>query len=448
MKNRLRQQMFLKLVKGAVNLTTEEIFKLDPTAGAPAGYTAALHLTPKGVNIAKQILNEHQPYGYKYYFDDTKDGQTYHFVAKVEPHSNSIKGISIYERKPGSTEPIPEMQAQIESSDKKIAPSVSTDSSISLSGKIEPIKGKFKEQFASLSGIDRDNFVVDYVARYVNEIPLKKLTIKDPTDPTKFINVEVQPQHFSIEGIPVQIGAPAAERISKIMSQKTGKSHSLLTKPVIDALYAGNAYILPFQWKPGRLGDDSKKLLDYSQQEAEKLSKIDPNTFVVGSFKELMLPSFNKDKLHASGLVGSNQEIITLPNGEKISILDLINKYHTDPAYKQYEDIVMANANKIKKIQDFSGGQTGHESGYTDYSQVPRYMGDVYLSDGRTMSSKDLMEKAKFDPSLKPYVNILTQGQNYTSYLDNQGNDFTSIAEQRRDQIFKRARLFNKINKT
>jgi len=288
-------------------------------------------------------------------------------------------------------------------------------------GSAEPEKGKFAEQFASLKfqGQTRDNYVVKYVEKFIDNLPLKPMAVKDPVDSTKTFTIELQPQYFSIEGIPVQIGAVAAEKIAQILSKKTGKNYSLPTKEVIQLLHAGNAYIMTFQWSGDRLGVGSEKLLPYSKEMAERLSKLDPDKFVVGVFKEKYLPSQNKN-LHSNGLVGPIQESVTIPDGdkkgEKLTILELINKYQTDPSYKEYESFVKEQAKKLKVIQNYQGS-TMHDAHYVDYSEGTRFMGNINLPDGRKLGMKELIDKSKSDSSLEPYAKLLTAGKSYSSYL-------------------------------
>jgi hypothetical protein len=437
-----------------VNMNIKEVLNVYPNTGAPPGYTATKHLTPNAVAYAKNVLSRigTLPYGHVEYFSDTKNGKNYNFVAKVEPHLNSLKGVSIYELKEGAT---PEESSQPITVDNAAKPDTSIKNT-PLTGKVVPEKGKFREQFASLQGQDRESFVLDYVSKYIDKLPMQELKISDPNDPSKFVVVEVQPQYFSIEDepgkpVPVQISAATAEKISKLFEEKNKKKYSLPTKEIIDELHKGQAMVLPFSWQEGRLGPDSKKLLDYSDLVAQQLANIDPNKFVVGPLKDKTLPSENKN-LHSTGIVGSSQPTVILPNGEKLTVLELINKYHTDPTYAKYEAIVKEEAKKLKRIQDFQGS-TMHDSSYTDYSEGTRYVGDVTLPDGSKIALKDLLEKSKSDPSLKPYADILSKGKNYTSYIDDNTklsssvSQFKKLSRSRRFNILDRINIYNSIKK-
>lgn len=421
----------IKILKkiAATHLTNAEIFKLDSTAGAPSGYTSITHLTPKAVAIANSIRLKAKDlnYGYKEYFSDVVDGKTYYFVAKLEPHASALKGVSIYELKEGQSTP------EITSKDDKLDTDIINKKLTEKSEKIGPEKGKFLEQYKNLLGQERDNYVVDYVSKYIDQLPMKKLKIEDPKDPSKFIEVEVQPQFFSIEGYPVQVSAAAAEKISKILSAKSGKSYSLPTQEIIRELYSGKAIAVPFKWKSLPNIKDPKQFLEHSSEVAKQLAEIDPEKFVVGPMKEKTLPHEN-DNLHSLGLLSPVQKEVTDPEGKKITLLQLFNKFNSlsksDPKYKEYETLVKQHGNEIKLIQSFKGS-TGHDKYYADYSEGTRYMGNISI-DGETLSFEELKNKAQQDPlAYGSYYDLLTGGKQYSSYLNDKTasiNKFNMLA--------------------
>lgn len=378
----IKNRINLLSIIAAVTLSRDDILKLYHDTGAPSNYKSAKHLTPKGVAKAQEILSKiHSlPYGYTEEFTDIKDGIEYQFIAKVEPHSNSKKGVSIYEKP----------------SDSKIK----SDLPLADNGKIKPEKDKFAEQFSSLSGQAREDYVIDYVKKYVNDIPMVPMTIKNPTDPNQWITVEVQPKHFSIEGLPVQISAETAEKIANILTQKTGKPHSLPTKEIIDATYQV-ATPFAFKWQEGRLDpDNSEKFLEYSRQVAD-LTKNTP--FATGLLKTKFLPLEGQEQyLHSTGLLDGN----------------------------------------LQKIQDWEG-PTKHDKKYKDYSEGTQLVGQITLPNGEVMSLIDLIEKAKKDPNYREYASLVTKGKNYSSYLKDEIRDeldkFTAQANNRRANILKRA---------
>lgn len=439
MKNRLRKKIFLKLA-GSTMLTTDQTLKLDPTTGPPPGYSSPMHLTPKGVAIAQKVLSEHRPYGYKLHFEDTVKGKTYHYIAKVEPHSNATKGVSIYELKEDQPTPVfslaPEelkpnlglknllLEDDTTSSGVASLPVTQIDTSV-RSGKVEPEKGKFLEQYKNLVGKDKDAFVIDYVRKYIDSLPMKKLKLQDPTDPTKSIEVEVQPQYFSIEGYPVQVSAAAAEIIANILRDKSGKGYSLPTQEVVRALYEGksdpsqNPVFLPFKWKSLPKTNDTLQYLDHTQTVAQQLSQLNPNQFVVGLMKEKTLPHQGSN-LHSIGLLSPIQKNVTTPDGKKVSVLELFNLFSkltpSDPNYNAYKALVDAHSKDLKMIQDYQGS-TGHDKYYADYSEGTRLMGDIYLN-GEVLSFEQLQQKAQQDPAkYGPYYNMIAGGKNYSSYL-------------------------------
>jgi len=442
MKNRLRKKILYKLAGSGTILTNEQIFKLDPTAGPPPGYLSPSHLTPKGIGIAQQVLSEHRPYGYKLHFEDTVKGKTHYYIAKVEPHSNATKGVSIYELKEGQQPPVISSAPASTSEESKsnlglqnllledgttVAPQLpitQIDTSV-RSGKVEPEKGKFLEQYKNLVGKDKDAFVIDYVRKYIDSLPMKKLKLQDPTDPTKSIEVEVQPQYFSIEGYPVQVSAAAAEIIANILRAKSGKGYSLPTQEVVRALYEGksdpsqNPVFLPFKWKSLPKTNDALQYLDHTQTVAQQLSQVNPNQFVVGLMKEKTLPHQGSN-LHSIGLLSPVQKNVTTPDGKKVTVLELFNLFSkltpSDPNYNAYKALVGAHSKDLKMIQDYQGS-TGHDKYYVDYSEGTRLMGDIYLN-GEVLSFEQLQQKAQQDPAkYGPYYNMIAGGRNYSSYL-------------------------------
>ncbi len=412
--------MYLIKKTAEIRLTYEEIKKLYPNPGPPSGYMASTHLTSRGVGVAKNMLAniKNLPYGHLYYFTDTEKGNLYHFVAKVEPHSNSPKGVSVYELKPGSSpqKPQEELGSKTSTENKEI---VSAPKNVYKEKSMTPQKGNFIENYGKLKGQAAENYVIDYVRNYVSDIPMKKLKIKDPNDSTKFIEVEVQPQYFSIEGYPVQVSAVGAQQIADILSAKSGKKISLPTKKVVDELYSGKAIALPFKWKFMPNQNDPTQFDDHSREVAKQLANIDPDKFVVGLMKEKTLPHEN-DNLHSQGLLSPVQQKITAPDGKQITVLELINRFHslkkTDPDYNKYRDLVNQHGSKLKMIQKYRGS-TGHDKQYRDYSEGTRFIGSVKLPDGREMGVQELLEKAKTDKSLQPYANILSGGVTYSNYV-------------------------------
>ena len=362
-----------------------KILETYPTPGPPSGYKPVMHLTPAAVARANAILATKPQYGYTEPFTDTKNGIEYHFIAKVEPHMSSAeaasdrgphKGVSIYESI-SENGPVSDKSAPV--SDKS-GPTSSGSGVVPGKGEVVPVKGEFAKQFAGLSGAARDNFIIDYVEKFVDDIPTTPVTIPNPNDLNKPLTIQVQPTYFSIEGLPVQIGAYAAETIANILAKKTGKPYSLPTREIIDAVRAASTELL-FKWQEGRLKPGSKNLLDYAELVA-KLTK-DVN-LPVGLMKVKFLPlEGSEGNLHSAGLIGPNS-----------------NKF----------------------IQDYYGA-TMHDLNYKDYSEGTQYIAGITLPNGENISLADLIEKAKTNPEYRQYVTILTNDRKYSSYLKDATKD-------------------------
>lgn len=235
--------------------------------------------------------------------------------------------------------------------------------------KIIPTAGNFARDFLSLQGQDREDFVYDYVASgLMQNFDLVSINMNDPTNPKTSLVVETFPQYFTIEGFPVQVNPITAEKITRLLSQKIGKRFSLPTQEITKAIWS-NSKIIPGMPRMDRLGTESNKLLEYSKDvlDARKNKKINPNDLIAGEYKELELPHDGKN-LHASGLSDNSGNMIqsfkgstmhdtryvdyshafrpvtiTLPTGENLSPLELIEKAKADNKYQLYANIISSN---------------------------------------------------------------------------------------------------------
>jgi hypothetical protein len=239
---------------------------------------------------------------------------------------------------------------------------------------IKPVAGKFKEQFAKLGGAAREALILAYIdAGLVDRPKLVQMPVKDPKDPNKtLMSMEVMPDYFTIEGMPVQMSALTADKIAKHFGL------TLPTREMTRATYSGAKNKIPGQPAMHRLGDDSSKFIDYNKDimdARKKLKNYDPNAVTVGEYKEFELKHEN-DNLHAAGFLDSNG----------------------------------------KMIQDYKGS-TMHPADYVDYSTLPRFYGSFNIpGESKPLTLQELVEKGKTDPKYKQYADAITGGKNYTGY--------------------------------